>query len=157
MQLSRWDIGALIGTIVLVNAIGASPALIVGAETGWFDEPWFYPPDYLFGIVWTMLFTLKGIALYLVLDTGFEQPRVRRAVGLFAGQFVLNLLWTPAFFGLRRPDLGLVIIVVLLAAIIATIIAFARIDRRAGVLLVPYAVWTGFAAVLNGAILVTVW
>lgn len=149
---SRRDLAGLLLAIVAVNVIGAFPALFIGADTGWFEKPWFFPPEYLFGIVWTILFTLKGIALYLVVRAGFARPGVRRALGVFVGQFMLNLLWTPAFFGLRRPDLGLFVILALIVAILATIVLFSRIDRRAGILLVPYLAWTAFAAVLNGAI-----
>lgn len=146
------DVGGALVAIVVVNAIGAAPSLMVGADTGWFAEPWFYPPEYLFGVVWTLLFTLKGIAVYLVVRTGFARPGVRRALAIFAGQFALNLLWTPAFFGLRRPDLALLVILSLLVMIVVTIAAFARIDRKAGLLLVPYFAWTLFALILNATI-----
>lgn len=151
-MVSKREVVGALGAVLLVNVIGAAPALFFGAETGWFDKPWFYPPEYLFGVVWTLLFTLKGIALFLVVRTGFARPAVRRALALFVGQFVLNLLWTPAFFGLRRPDLALLVILGLLVVVGATIVAFTRIDRRAGILLVPYLLWTLFAMVLNATI-----
>ena len=151
-MVSKREVVGALGAVLLVNVIGAAPALFFGAETGWFDKPWFYPPEYLFGVVWTLLFTLKGIALFLVVRTGFARPAVRRALALFVGQFVLNLLWTPAFFGLRRPDLALLVILGFLVVVGATIVAFTRIDRRAGILLVPYLLWTLFAMVLNATI-----
>lgn len=67
-------------------------------------------------------------------------------------QLALNLAWTPLFFGLQRPDLGLLVIGALWIAIVATIVAFARVSRAAAALLVPYLVWVSFAAVLNYAI-----
>jgi benzodiazapine receptor len=138
--------------VVGVNALGALPALFVGADTTWFDRPWFFPPTVAFPVVWTLLFTLLGVALYLVWRAEAESRDTWLALGAFAGQFVLNLAWTPAFFGLQRPGLGLGIILLLWVAILGTIIAFDRVDRRAALLLVPYLAWVAFAAVLNYAI-----
>lgn len=90
-----------------------------------------------------------GVALYLVWRRGLDSRAVRLAVGLFALQMAFNLAWTPAFFGLRSPALGLAIIAVLWVLIVATMYAFDRVDRRAAALLVPYLAWVSFAAVLN--------
>lgn len=85
---------------------------------------------------------------------GTDRRPVRVALAAFAVQFGLNLAWTPAFFGLQRPALGLGVILLLWAAIVGTIVAFDRVDRWAAALLVPYLVWVSFAAALNYAILV---
>ncbi|SFB83058.1 TspO and MBR related proteins [Halobiforma haloterrestris] len=146
------DLLLALALVVVVNALGASPAVLFSSDTSWIDRPWFFPPEVAFPIVWTLLFTLLGVALFLVVRRGLERRDVRVAIAAFAGQFALNLAWTPAFFGLQRPDLGLVVIVALWAAIVATIVAFDRVDRRAAVLLVPYLAWVSFAAVLNYAI-----
>jgi benzodiazapine receptor len=135
-----------------VNALGASPSLFLGADTTWFERPWFFPPTIAFPVVWTLLFTLLGIALYLVWRADVDARERRVAFGAFAVQFALNLAWTPAFFGLQRPALGLAVILLLWVAIVGTIAAFDRVDRRAAVLLVPYLAWVSFAAVLNYAI-----
>lgn len=144
----------LVGAVLVlgVNALGALPAVFVGSDTSWFARPWFFPPTIAFPVVWTALFTLMGVALYLVGRSGLDRRDVRVALGAFAVQFALNLAWTPAFFGLQRPDLGLVILAPLWVAIAATIAAFDRVDRRAALLLVPYLAWVSFAAVLNYAI-----
>lgn len=149
---SRSDALTALGFVVGVNVIGASPALVFGADTGWIDRPWFFPPEIVFPVVWTTLFTLMGVALFLVWRAGTERRDVRVALAVFGVQFALNLAWTPVFFGLRRPDLGLVVIVLLLVAVAGTVVVFDRVDRRAAVLLVPYLVWVAFAAVLNYAI-----
>jgi benzodiazapine receptor len=141
-----------VALVVAVNALGAAPSLFVGADTSWFDRPWFFPPTIAFPVVWTLLFTLMGVALYLVWRAEADARDTRLALVAFAGQFALNVAWTPAFFGLQRPGLGLVIIVLLWVAIVATIAAFDRVDRRAALLLVPYLAWVSFAAVLNYAI-----
>jgi len=138
--------------VVGVNAVGASPSLVFGAETGWIDQPWFFPPGIVFAVVWTTLFTLMGIALFLVWREGVDRREVRLALAAFGAQFALNLAWTPVFFGLRRPDLGMVVIVFLFIAVAATVAAFDRVDRRAALLLLPYLVWVAFAGFLNYAI-----
>jgi tryptophan-rich sensory protein len=151
-RVSRRDLLVALGFAVAVNAVGGLPAVFFGADTDWFERPWFFPPDVLFPIVWTLLFSLLGVALFLVVQRGIDRREVRVAVGAFAVQMALNVAWTPAFFGLQRPALGLAVIVALWVAIVGTVAAFARVDRRAAGLLVPYLAWVSFAAVLNYAI-----
>jgi len=151
-SIDRGEALVAFGFAVAVNLIGASPTLVAGADTSWFDKPWFFPPSVVFGIVWTLIFTLCGIALFLLWQQGLDQRPVRIAYGAFAVQGVLNLAWTPVFFGLERPDLGLVVIVLLLGALLGTIYAFDRVDRRAAALLLPYLVWGVYATLLNAAI-----
>jgi tryptophan-rich sensory protein len=143
-----------LGFVLAVNALGALPSLFVGADTTWFERPAFFPPTIAFPIVWTLLFTLLGVALYLVWRADADSRTRRLAFGAFAVQFALNLLWTPAFFGLQRPDLGLIVIGLLWVAIVGTIAAFDRVDRRAALLVVPYLAWVSFAGILNYAIFV---
>lgn len=149
----RDDLLVALGFVLGVNAAGALPALFFAADTDWIDKPWFFPPEAAFGIVWTLLFTLLGVALFRVwrADAG---PARTRAFAVFVVQFALNIAWTPAFFGLRNPGLGLAVIVALWVAIVATVVAFDRVDRRAAVLVVPYLAWVSFATVLNYAIYV---
>jgi tryptophan-rich sensory protein len=149
---SRSDALTALAFVVVVNAVGASPSLVFGADTGWIDQPWFFPPGIVFPVVWTALFSLMGVALFLVWREGTESREVRLALAAFGAQFVLNLAWTPVFFGLRRPGLGLVVILLLVVAVAATVAAFDRVDRRAAILLLPYLVWVAFAGVLNYAI-----
>lgn len=148
---ARHDLLLAAGFVLGVNALGALPAVFVGADTTWFDEPWFFPPDFLFPVAWTLLFSLLGVALFLVWRTDAGPVRTR-VLAAFAIQFALNLAWTPAFFGLRRPDLGLLVIGFLWFAVAGTIVLFDQVDRRAATLLVPYLVWVSFATVLNYAI-----
>ena len=146
------EFGVLLAFVVGTNLLGAFPAFVVGSDTGWFVEPALYPPTIVFPVVWTVLFTLIGVAVYLVWREGTDRREVRLALAAFAAQFLLNLAWTPAFFGLQRPDLGLVVIVPLAALIALTIYAFDRVDRRAAALLVPYLAWVLFATYLTYAI-----
>lgn len=149
-DLRTWLVA--VGFVVGVNTVGALPAFFFGADTDWIQRPWFYPPEIVFPIAWTILFTVLGIALFLVWRTGIDRRDVRLAIGIFAGQFAVNLAWTPVFFGLQRPGLGLIVIVALWAGVGATVVAFYRVSRTAGLLVVPYFVWVGFATVLNYAI-----
>ncbi|WP_415379745.1 TspO/MBR family protein [Halosimplex sp. TS25] len=150
---------AVVAGIVLVNVVGAAPAVLSGPGSAWFQalaKPAIYPPPWLFGVVWTLLFTLMGVALALVWlsdgtgdGDGAGWSGRRLALALFAGQMVLNVAWTPAFFAAENLLAGLVVIVALWPAVLATIWAFDRVDRRAALLLVPYLAWVTFAAVLN--------
>ena len=85
-----------------------------------------------------------------VLDTASRQ----RAIGMFCVQLLLNAIWSPVFFGLEAPRLGLAIIIAMVAAVIATLVAFWRLDRIAGIMLVPYLCWISYATALNAAIVV---
>ena len=147
--LSRREVVVLVGMVLGVNALGASPSVFVGSDTTWFERPWFFPPEILFPVVWTALFTLMGVALFLVWRTGTDRRDVRLALGAFAVQLVLNIAWTPVFFGLQRPGLGVLVIGALWVAIVGTTIAFDRVSRLAAGLLLPYLGWVTFAAVLN--------
>ncbi len=141
---------AAIGFVLLINVVGGLPGLLSSPDSAWFralEKPAVYPPEIAFPIVWTALFTLMGVALWLVWRA--DAPARRLALGLFALQMVFNVAWTPTFFALEELFLGLVVIVALWGLVVATIVAFNRVDRRAAGLLVPYLAWITFAAVLN--------
>ncbi|WP_138006776.1 TspO/MBR family protein [Halalkalirubrum salinum] len=153
-SIPRDDLLGAIVAIVLVNLVGASGVVFTNPNSEWFQSltlPWFYPPPALFGIVWTLLFSLLGVAVYLV----YRSPAGRsRSVALvaFGVQMAFNVAWSPAFFAAESPTLGLAVIIPLFGLILATIVAFDRVNRRAAGLLVPYLLWVGFATVLNGTI-----
>jgi tryptophan-rich sensory protein len=116
------------------------------------NKPAFTPPNWVFGPVWTTLYIMMGISLYLVVRGGLDAAPVRQGVFLFAAQLVLNTLWSIAFFGMRSPFLGLVTILALIALVTATIFAFYRVSRPAAWLLVPYLCWGCFATALNAMV-----
>ncbi len=139
-----------LGFVLLVNAVGAAPALQGGPDSAWFralEKPALYPPPVVFGVVWTALFALMGVALWLVWRSDADGRRV--ALALFGLQMVFNVAWTPAFFALEALLVGLGVVVALWVLVAATVVAFDRVDRRAAALLVPYLLWVTFAAVLN--------
>jgi benzodiazapine receptor len=136
--------------VVSVNIVGASPAFLFGADTGWLDDTaWYFPPDVVFPVAWTLLFTLMGVSLFLIYRAGTKRREVRAALAAFGVQMALNVLWTPVFFGLKQPGAGLVVVVFLWVAVVVTIALFDRVDRRASVLLLPYLAWLSFAVFLN--------
>ena len=139
-----------VGFVLAINLIGSLPGVLSSPDTPWFrslTKPWFYPPGIAFPIVWTAIFTFLGVALWLVWRSDADGRRL--ALGLFVAQMAFNVAWTPAFFTLEVLLLGLLVIVALWILVVATIVAFDRVDRRAAALLVPYLAWVTFAAVLN--------
>jgi tryptophan-rich sensory protein len=116
-------------------------------------KPSFNPPNWVFFPVWTILYALMGISAALVWWRGAKDGRTGKALLVFAVQLVLNVIWSFAFFGLRSPLAGFIVIILLWAAILWSIIYFTRISKLAGMLLVPYILWVTFAAVLNASLL----
>lgn len=145
--------------VALAGALGV--CLGVGALGGTFSaaavETWYQtlakpplnPPDGVFPVVWTALYIAMAFAAWRV----WRKVGLGRALGWFAVQLALNLGWSWLFFGMRRIDLALVEVVVLLAAIAMTWAAFRRTDRIAGLLFVPYMAWVAFATYLNAGLL----
>jgi translocator protein len=124
---------------------------VSGGWYGTLDKPFFTPPASLFGPVWTVLYLSMAVSAWLVWRReGFSGAQA--AMALFSAQLVLNLLWSVIFFGLEAPGLALVEIVALWTAILLTILAFSKISRPAGWLLVPYLAWVSFATALNAGI-----
>jgi translocator protein len=118
----------------------------------WFktlDKPSFNPPAYLFGPVWTTLYLLMGISLWIVWKSGASESKKRGAIYVFAVQLFINFWWSILFFKFHSIGYALLNIVLLDIAILITIFYFARISRLAGWLLVPYILWVYFATVLN--------
>jgi benzodiazapine receptor len=111
-------------------------------------KPSLTPPGWVFGTVWTLLYTMMGLAAWLVWKRkGYAAAS--RSLWLFLLQLGLNALWSYLFFGLKNPGLALLDIVALWLAILATLIAFFRHYRLAGKLLLPYLLWVSFAIYLN--------
>jgi benzodiazapine receptor len=122
-----------------------------GFDNGWYAalaKPSFQPPGWAFGVVWTILYALMGIALAMVLAEPPSKLR-RDALWLFGGQLALNLSWSPIFFGMRMIDAALVVIITMLVMALATAKQFRRLKPVAGWLLVPYLLWLCLASALN--------
>ncbi len=116
-------------------------------------KPSFAPPNRIFAPVWITLYTIMGISLYLILREGLGNLQVQVSMGIFGIQLVLNIIWSFVFFGKKSLLGGLIAIAVLWIAILLTIISFLSVSQLAGLLLVPYILWSSFAAILNYSIL----
>ena len=115
---------------------------------GQLRKPPFTPPGWVFPVVWPILYVLMAVAAWAV----WRRRGLGLAVGLWIAQLLLNAAWSPAFFGLRSPVAGLVVILALWLTLAATTVVFWRASRPAGLAMLPYLLWTTFAAVLNAAI-----
>lgn len=135
------EAGGVAGSIYTSPAISAwYPTLV---------KPWFNPPGWVFGPVWTLLYLLMGISLYLIWQKGIAKKPVKAAIELFLLQLILNTGWSIIFFGLHSLSGALIEIIILWLLIIETAFAFYKIDRLAAKLLLPYLTWVSFASVLS--------
>jgi benzodiazapine receptor len=152
-RMAASEYSRLAVSIALPLLVGFLGSIATSKSVGtWYvtlDKPSFNPPSSVFGPVWTVLYVMMGISLFLVWQKGVASPNVKTGIAIFAIQLALNLSWSFAFFGARSPLAGAVVIVALWCAIVATMAVFARVSRPAVLLLVPYLAWVSFASVLN--------
>jgi tryptophan-rich sensory protein len=131
----------------MIGSIFTTPAI-----NGWYAglvRPFLNPPNWIFAPVWTLLFALMGVALFLVWKKGIKSKEVKMAVKVFGLQLILNVLWSIIFFGLHNPAWAFGEIVILWLAILWTIVTFYKISKPASYLLIPYILWVSFASYLN--------
>jgi tryptophan-rich sensory protein len=154
--MKKKDLLALTVAIVGSELAGILGSVFTASSVStWYttlERPALNPPGWVFGPVWTTLYALMGIAAYLVWKKGFGRKDVRVALGIFGVQLVLNTLWSILFFGMQNPGAAFIEIIFLWFAILATIIAFAKISKLAAWLLMPYILWVTFASYLNFSI-----
>lgn len=144
----RWAL-FLVPTVILLGFLSGQ----VGgdASSPWFQslrKPATFPPPATFGIVWSALYFLMGLALALVCAAWGARWR-SWAIAAFAVQLALNLAWSPVFFGAHQITLALYLLVAIDVAVVITIVLFFRVRRLAGWLLLPYLAWIAFATLLN--------
>lgn len=124
--------------------------------TTWYPtlvKPVFNPPNWIFAPVWTALYIMMGVAGGLVWNQIEAQPElVKKGFLFFIIQLGLNALWSYLFFGLHNPFLALIEVILLLLMIFETYVIFKKVDRIAGLLMVPYLAWVTFATILNASI-----
>lgn len=156
-RINKGEIPKLILCIVACQGAGLLGSIFTNMSVStWYPtlaKPWFTPPPGVIPAVWTVLFTLMGVSLFLAWRAGLTSPEFRGAAYAFAAQFVFNILWSAAFFGLQSPKAGLAVIAMLWILILLTIYRFYPLSREAALLLVPYIAWVSFAAILNYSIL----
>ncbi len=144
---SRWYLALFVAGVVITGwLIGW-----LNVPGDWYaalEKPWFNPPNWIFGPVWTVLYVLIGIVGWRV----WFRASDRMLRGLWAAQMVLNFAWSPAFFGLENVSLALVIIILLLLVLLRFLVRARTIERVSGRLFVPYVAWVSFATLLNASI-----
>lgn len=143
----------LVTSIVVCEFVGlVSTPFTLSAIPTWYaylHKPFFSPPNWVFGPVWTLLYAMMGISAFLIWQKGTQKKKVNKALGYFFVQLFFNFLWSVLFFGLHNPLLGLLGIVLLLISIILTSVTFYKLSKAASYLLVPYLLWVSFATLLN--------
>ncbi|MEP5938609.1 MAG: TspO/MBR family protein [Erythrobacter sp.] len=146
-SLFRWALFT-VPAIMLLGFLGGQ---LGTPQTQWFRDlvkPDIFPPPAAFGIVWTILYAMIGFSVALVCSAWGARGR-GIAIGIFLIHFILNMSWTYVFFGTRNIEGGLIVIGLVSATLIAVVIAFWRVRRAAGLLLLPYLAWALFATALN--------
>lgn len=147
----------LIISLLLPQLAGLIGSLFtVPAITSWYayiQRPSFSPPNWLFGPVWTILYILMGVSIYLVWQKVDKNKESKEAFKLFWIHLFFNGIWSLIFFGLRNPLLAFIDIIIIWSLIIVLMIKFWKVSRWSTYLLIPYFLWVSFASVLN----LTIW
>jgi len=153
MSFLRYALFTVPGILLLGTLSGA--LWTTTADMWWYqdlDKPPLNPPDWVFGVVWPILYVLLGLSLAMVLHAKGAEKRPR-ALALFTLQLLLNFAWSPVFFAMHKLDLALSLIAAMVVGAFALILVIWRIRVVAGLLLYPYLAWLMFAAMLNYQIL----
>lgn len=148
----RIDKKKLAVCVAIPLAVGGLSAWLTNDSMKTFEklhQPPLSPPGWLFPVVWTVLFTLMGIASYLVVQSAADPTTKKRALWTYGIQLVFNFLWTIVFFNLEWFLFAFIWLLLLWLLILAALLQFFRIRKTAGALLVPYLLWVTFAAYLN--------
>jgi benzodiazapine receptor len=146
---------ALIISVLLAQGIGLlSGFLSMTAPSAYenFNKPSFSPAEWVFPVVWTILFFLMAVAAYRIWLKGKSGEDVRKALILYGIQLFLNFLWSIIFFRFRLYAIAFLELLLLLVFILLTTFEFFKIDKISGYLMIPYIVWVSFAGILNYAI-----
>ena len=146
----------LIFSIIICELVGIiSIPFTLSAIPNWYQtliRPPFSPPNWIFAPVWTILYFMMGVSLYIIWQKGAKNKKVKTALIYFYIQLFLNFLWSFLFFGLHSPILGLMDILALWIFIILSINQFSKINKTAAYILIPYLFWVSFASILNYSI-----
>ena len=148
----KMKIGTLVTSIALPLLVGGLSALLSGGGMQAFSEvqkPPLSPPGWLFPVVWTILYTLIGIASYLVKTSGVDKDEIFRAQTVYGYQLVVNFFWSIFFFRFEWYLFSFFWLLLLWILIFVTIRKFYQISKSAAYLLIPYLVWVTFAGYLN--------
>lgn len=148
---NAWRIALLTAPAIVLAGSLSGYLSNSGYSNGWFaglTKPWFMPPGWLFGVAWTTLYTLLGVAVALILAQP-EAPRRRTALAFFLAQLVLNFAWSPVFFGARMIDAAFLVVLLMLVVAGISAVLFFCIRPLAGYLMLPYLAWLCLATALT--------
>ncbi len=151
----KFNLKRFIISLLIPIAVGGLSTLITGSDMKIYDEivrPKLSPPFIVFPIVWSILYILMGISLYLVWNNGDKTKNKTNAYMFFASSLLFNFIWSPIFFSAKLFLLSFIILVLMFMAVLATIIAYKPINKCAAILQVPYLIWLVIAGYLNIAI-----
>ena len=152
------EIPKLIISILIVFLAGSVGTIYTLKEiTTWYvslTKPGWTPPNWAFGPIWSTLYVLMGISLFLVWREGLDRKDVRIAILIFAIQLFLNVLWSLVFFGTHNIFGGLVFVIILWISILINIIVFYRVSKPAAIILIPYLIWVSIASYLNYSVFI---
>jgi translocator protein len=152
MKKIKWPM--LIVALALPFAAAAIGSYFTApAIPGWYaglEKPFFSPPNWIFGPVWTILYLMMGFSLYLVWVK--EGVKFRGSQLVFYFQLLINAAWSVLFFGLSSTAGALCLLIALWCLVVYCIIEFRKINAKAAWLLVPYILWVSFAGILNFSI-----
>ena len=154
-MIFKIDLKKLIVSILIPLVVGGLSALISGGGMGFYEtikRPPLSPPGIVFPIVWSILYILMGISLYLVIVKKDMYQSKTSAYLFFALQLLLNFIWSPVFFSANEYLAAFIILILLWLSIIGMIVTFFKISKLAGLLQIPYLIWVTFAGYLNFAI-----
>ncbi len=150
MTVKTVNLRTLIASLIPPAAVGLAGAVLVSSGMGMYNmliKPAFTPPGWLFGIVWTVLYALMGISVYLLKSS--KSYDLATPMQFYYIQLALNFIWVMLFFRFGLLWLAAIALVLLIAAIVLTVLNFYNINKTAAYLLIPYLVWCGFALILN--------
>lgn len=151
----NWKV--LIVSLLLVFIISFIGGLFSSGNTNssWYleNKPSFTPPNFVFPIVWPILYFLIALSLYFTWIKAKKSEK-KKVVGVFGVNLIANALWSYLFFGIKNPLLSFIDILIILATIIGMIFVAGKIDKKAGWIVVPYLLWVSFATILNLAFVV---
>ena len=146
----------LLISIVVCNLAGFIGSIFTTPSIpNWYaniNKPSFTPPNWIFAPVWITLFILMGVSLFLIIKNWQNNRTQKIAIYLFTVQLILNTLWSLIFFGLQKPGLAFIEIIILLFFIILTAWQTKKVNKLAAYLFIPYILWVSFATILNFSI-----
>ena len=156
-MILKFNLKRFLISIAIPLAVGGFSALITKGDMDLYSRivrPPLSPPSILFPIVWSILYILMGISLYLVWNNSNSYSDKTSAFVLFAVQLFLNFIWSPIFFSAQQYLIAFIILVLLWITVLLMIISFYRISKVAGLIQIPYLIWLTFAGYLNFAIMI---